>query len=804
MAFNDGSLSHRRKDEEGKPLESIYLLPFEKVPQRNTRIVKLKYYIAQLAVLLDKNKTQSLKFDKKLLLLLDNGLPARGKIDWRPWLCARHLYLFPPPPKVGNKLSLFYDKRPSRDHCPGGYQYLRLPPKFFFKPVLTTLTTYHILITTKKQKHKVQVPWFYSISDAIFPDGADLFDQKNDAMSYLFEDASRFHPSSARELLLITAKQTKPNLFKLDEVGFFCKHCDERDNSKLVSYLTIFNVSSIPTSRQNFESRIAMFYPRIRNAIWKSLDRHHHLQAEFWFPYLFDEKLRVWLTVMEILPKLPTDLLLPFLDVVGIWAVLNNLNGSVIHRRDEKNTFAYPYDCTFPFLYPEIEPVLNGLGYSDISIRHKNLKFIACSIPEENGLFFQELYSVFDYEIWICLALAIFMSGMLTSTIIQYLDKSIINFKSLLWDLPMTSVFDYSIVLLEQGGIISKPVRRNSCLKILIGSYILVCIVLSNAYKNENITRLTAPRSRTEFKNFSELVEHKFQIFSRVIDSNGEEFQNFSGNDPRYRLNMDMTDQHKLFVKTHDHRSASLFTEILFYADKISRGSLCREYSSVFKAEWIPPFVAYCENATQMYFLNNTRIHPNWKNLATRNVSVASVINSCNKTAFVMPEDALVYTYNEITSSTLPSDAIIHRGEDKLFGIVYGLKFGRWINPLVLQRFKWFTSAGVFDQGYKLAGFITKIRTKKPTVNENEPKASNMRGNISVVFFLLPVGFFVSCLGFLYEITSIIEYIKYFEAIYSGIRAVWIKLQNLFFPSNYTNKTIRIEVKTTSVNSPLN
>ncbi|CAL8129949.1 unnamed protein product [Orchesella dallaii] len=681
MAFNDGSLTQVRKDEEGKPTEEIYLLPFEKVPKRKTAIVKLKSYMDELAVLLYKNKTQSISFDKKLLLLLDNGLSAHGKIDWRPWLCARHVYLFPPPPKEGNKVSPFYEENPGTTRygsCRGGYQYLRLPPKFLFKPVLITRTTYHFLVTTKKDQDAIQMPWYYSISEAIFPDGADSFDQKSNAIRQLLGDRTRFHPSSARELLMMMTKQIDSNQFKLDEVGFFCKHCNERDNSKLVTYHIIFNASSIAASRQDFESGIAMFYPRIKNAIWKSLDRHHHLQPRFWFSYLFDENLRAWLTVREVLPKLPTDLLLPFLDVVGIWEVINNPNGTFIHRRDERNLYSYPYDCVFPFLYPEIEPVLDGLGYSDISIRHKNLKFIACSVPEENGLFFQELYSVFDYEIWIGLALSVFILAVLTSIIIQYIDKGRLSFRGLLQDLNLTlSVFDYSTTLIEQGGIISKQVERNSCLKILIGFYILVSIVLSNAYKNENITRLTAPRSRAEFKNFSELVEHKFQIFSRVIDSNGEEFRIFSIYDPRYSLNMKMTDQHKLFVQTYDYRSVSLFTEILFYADKISRGSLCRGYSKTWKAEWIPPFVAYCKNATQMYFLNNTRIHPNWKHMATGNVSVASIINACNKTAFVLPEDALLSTYNDVRGSRLPADAIIHRGQDKLFGAVYGLKFGR-------------------------------------------------------------------------------------------------------------------------------
>ncbi|CAL8131309.1 unnamed protein product [Orchesella dallaii] len=793
ITFNDGSRAYSQHDSKGNHVERTYLLPFEKVPSRKSQIVKSPYKPDGTSVLLDAHTNQSLNFDKKLLMLLDNGLPSADKVNWKPWLCARHLYLFPPLPKEG---SFFYHELYEHNHCRKQYQYLRLLPKFFTKPVLTTRPTYHILITTREERLAVRMPWVYSISDAIFGDGTNLFDQRSDEWNRLIGDTIKFHPSSGREMLIMIAKQLKPNTFELNEIGFFCKHCDEADNSVLLSYQTIFNNSNDAKSRQDFESRIANFYPRIKNSIWKSLDRHYHFQFPFWFPYIFDEKLGHYLTHRETLSRLPTDLLLPFQDVKSIWAVMGNYNGTVIHRREENFPY-YPYDCLFPFLYPEIEPVLDGLGVSDISIRHKNLKFIACSIPDQDSLFFQELHSIFNYEIWIALVISIIILSLLTSSIIQYLENGKVNCKKLLKNLPQTSIFDYIITLLEQGGIISKIVEQNMSLKFMVTSYVLVGIVLSNAYKNENITRLTLPRSRAQFQNFSELVEHNFHIFSRVIDSSGEEFRIITTDDPRYRLNMTMSDQHKLFMVTPNRISVSLFSEILFYADKISKASICRKRNYLYYADWISPFHGYCENATQLHFLNNTRIHPRWKDLAVHNTSVANVMNQCNKTAFVLPEDALLKTYNELMASTLPEEAIIHRGEDKLFGTVYGLKFGRWINPFVLQRFQWFTSAGIFDEGNKIAGFVAKLRTKKPTGNENEPKASNMRGNIAVVFVLLPIGYFFSGLGFFYEV-GIIKLAKRFEAVYYRVRDLFSYLALVVVGKNM-KKNHTIKVRTINV-----
>jgi hypothetical protein len=67
---------------------------------------------------------------------------------------------------------------------------------------------------------------------------------------------------------------------------------------------------------------------------------------------------------------------------------------------------------------------------------------------------------------------------------------------------------------LEQGVSVG---RDSVSLSILVGSWSLVCLILSNAYKGQNIVDLTAPLRPTVFDSFKDLVEFNFTIYSRKM-----------------------------------------------------------------------------------------------------------------------------------------------------------------------------------------------------------------------------------------------------------------------------------------------
>jgi hypothetical protein len=49
----------------------------------------------------------------------------------------------------------------------------------------------------------------------------------------------------------------------------------------------------------------------------------------------------------------------------------------------------------------------------------------------------------------------------------------------------------------------------------ICAAWIITSIILTNAYRGDNITALTAPMEPIPFKNFSQLLQNNFSIFSR-------------------------------------------------------------------------------------------------------------------------------------------------------------------------------------------------------------------------------------------------------------------------------------------------
>lgn len=131
------------------------------------------------------------------------------------------------------------------------------------------------------------------------------------------------------------------------------------------------------------------------------------------------------------------------------------------------------------------------------------LHFISCGRRARSAYAFTELTNVFDKWIW-------FLMGISTVAMLvplgtqSYARKTISSHLISLWK-----------VIVEQGdpfvSIVVNPFR----LKNATGAFLLSGIVLSIAYKNNNVYNMILPRKPVPYKSFSELIEDNFTIYTR-------------------------------------------------------------------------------------------------------------------------------------------------------------------------------------------------------------------------------------------------------------------------------------------------
>lgn len=133
-----------------------------------------------------------------------------------------------------------------------------------------------------------------------------------------------------------------------------------------------------------------------------------------------------------------------------------------------------------------------------------DLGFPGCGKQAMNDLAFSELtivyYGVVQTIIWLFLAL----STVAVSITLKIFTKQ-----------PAHNIFLIGKVFVDQGNPIPGFIARTNNTRCMTGLFLLMGIILSNAYENSNVYNMAAPRRPILYKYFEELVRDKLHIFTR-------------------------------------------------------------------------------------------------------------------------------------------------------------------------------------------------------------------------------------------------------------------------------------------------
>lgn len=135
-----------------------------------------------------------------------------------------------------------------------------------------------------------------------------------------------------------------------------------------------------------------------------------------------------------------------------------------------------------------------------------SLRILGCGVQGMSKVPVQELINVFDDLIWICI--------LLSALIVPIFIRLIINETGLPYN-----VLCALKVILEQGNPFSTMVGNSKRLRLQVGIFLLMGIVTSNAYKNNNVFNMVVPRRPILYKYFNELKRDNFNIYSRTFNS---------------------------------------------------------------------------------------------------------------------------------------------------------------------------------------------------------------------------------------------------------------------------------------------
>lgn len=135
-----------------------------------------------------------------------------------------------------------------------------------------------------------------------------------------------------------------------------------------------------------------------------------------------------------------------------------------------------------------------------------SFRFITCHYKGHTGHVFTEFVSVYDKLVWSILAFSV----VLVATSLKFVSG---NNKSVAFANLIMSLLE---VLLEQGDPFPNRVASSTRFRtrILLISFMLVGILLSNGYKNDNVYNMILPREELHYKNFEELTILNFSVYT--------------------------------------------------------------------------------------------------------------------------------------------------------------------------------------------------------------------------------------------------------------------------------------------------
>lgn len=163
----------------------------------------------------------------------------------------------------------------------------------------------------------------------------------------------------------------------------------------------------------------------------------------------------------------------------------------------------------------------------------ERLRFISCGTSPNSGtLPYKELINVFlQRNLWLSVIVAVFV---VSASLHYFGPPTLARFG--------TETFFASAMTLVEQGAYSRCIMNHKVGRWIAGAYILISIVLSNAYKYKNVYNMILPLKPSPYETLRQLLEDNINVYTRAETSSG--FSDFVLSFNFKRLNFTTTEAH--------------------------------------------------------------------------------------------------------------------------------------------------------------------------------------------------------------------------------------------------------------------
>lgn len=374
------------------------------------------------------------------------------------------------------------------------------------------------------------------------------------------------------------------------------------------------------------------------------------------------------------------------------------------------------------------------------------LRFVSCGRPPISPLAFKELFSSFQLQVWLSIFAIILVSILFKRNVIEYGQQKF-DFHA------AADGLEYFKILVDQGDAFMK-LRRNLHWRNFYGLYLLMALVLSNAYQNENVLNMIKPRMPIPYEIVSQLITDGFTIFSRLVFTG--RFEVF----PDKLSNMTPIRRNNHYI-VFDLEQSPLVSEVAFFNESDETKTLSKRnrrfLSELLQHSQLHPDILNVFEAVQTdYHKHRDTITPEMESLWVLKLTegeqtvLERSLEICDKVALIVPE----YLARNISRKLRynPASAGKHYvGKEEIHKTTIGFQLQGYVPMRVFSRLKAISWAGIWDRWRKLTESLSGRQVTDSMSDSVPSRRPTMEGNMLILFVVLLIGQGLSILIFLAE-----------------------------------------------------
>ncbi len=393
-----------------------------------------------------------------------------------------------------------------------------------------------------------------------------------------------------------------------------------------------------------------------------------------------------------------------------------------------------------------------------IEFKFGQLHIVSCGSRGVESISFLQIVTVFEARIWILL--------------FSFILLIILSSKHLTRRSFSSSLLSIYKVLLEQGGPFPENNEMVDKLNPMICGILLTGLVISNAFKSENVYNIVTPRQLISYRTISELFEDNFKIYSRITqlkyDNLWQEFGwVFKANDEHNMFLFHKgwsiyanAEVEKVFVNLDDTLQGMHLKKCQMHPDTLNQLveplDLLEPLSKSGVLDWKIPN----EPDSEKEF--NTLNRRFWNN---QNALIAKDMHNCSKTAWILPN----YLAQDISRSLTKSGNHSDVGTFAFSKPFLYLRLTGLFPLSLLNQYSKVLASGLVDWW---PNFINRTDLRR-TSEKMPPKKPNMNGHTQVIFIILGSGLLIAISSLIGELSG--KLFKYIKLIYGFCRKQILK-----------------------------